>query len=66
MEENNLHKEEKQISPFITLVSLLAVMGLLCLIMFIFPAKGIQIGNSTVQFPTINDFFVRFFPIPSS
>ena len=26
--------------------------------MFIFPAKGIQIGNSTIQFPTVNDFFV--------
>jgi len=58
MEENNIHKDEKQISPLITLISLLAVMGLLCLIMFIFPAKGIQIGSSTIQFPTVNDFFV--------
>jgi len=58
MENKDLHKEEKQISPVITLISLLAVMGLLCLIMFVFPKKGIQIGNSKVQFPTITDFFV--------
>ncbi|PCI97657.1 MAG: hypothetical protein COB15_07310 [Flavobacteriales bacterium] len=51
--ENN-----KNISPLITLISLLGVMGLLCLIMFFFPAKGIQIGSSSMQFPTINDFFV--------
>ena len=51
--ENN-----KNISPLITLISLLGVMGLLCLIMFVFPAKGIQIGSSSIQFPTINDFFV--------
>ena len=58
MEEKDQHKEEKQISPFVTLISLLAVMGLLCLCMFIFPTKGIQIGSSTIQFPTVNDFFV--------
>ena len=57
MEENNIHKDQKKISPFITLISLLALMGLLCLIMFIFPAKGIQIGKSTIQFPTVSDFF---------
>lgn len=58
IEEKDQHKEEKQISPFVTLISLLAVMGLLCLSMFIFPAKGIQIRDSTIQFPTVNDFFV--------
>lgn len=54
MEDNT----PKNINPILTLISLLAVMGLLCLIMFVFPAKGIQIGSSTLQFPTINDFFI--------
>jgi biopolymer transport protein ExbD len=58
MEDKKRHNEDKPISPFITLISLLAVMALLCLIMFIFPAKGIQIGSSTIQFPTVNDFFL--------
>ena len=53
MEEN-----KNNTNPIITLLSLLAVMGLLCLIMFIFPQKGISIGSSTVEFPTINDFFI--------
>jgi len=30
---------------------------MLCAIMFIFPEKGITIANSTIQFPSINDFF---------
>jgi lysophospholipase L1-like esterase len=51
--ENN-----KNINPVLTLISLLAVMGLLCLVMFAFPEKGIQIGNSTLKFPTANDFFL--------
>jgi lysophospholipase L1-like esterase len=51
-------EDNKNIKPFITLITLLAVMGLLCLIMILFPEKGIQIGSSTVQFPTINNFFV--------
>ena len=54
--ENN-----KNISPLTTLISLLATMLLLCLIMFSFPEKGIKIGNSTLQFPTINDFFIPEF-----
>ncbi len=58
MNEEKNHNKEKQVSPFVTLISLLAVMGLLCLIMLVFPAKGIQIAGSTVQFPTINSFFV--------
>ncbi|MGB0887747.1 MAG: hypothetical protein ACPGSL_06470 [Vicingaceae bacterium] len=58
MEDKNITKDEKQISPFITLVSLLAVMGLLSLIMFAFPKDGIQIGSSKIEFPTINSFFV--------
>ncbi len=33
-------------------------MCLLSLIMFIFPEKGISIANTTIQFPTINDFFI--------
>ena len=48
----------KKINPIITLVSLLAVMGLLSLVMFIFPEKGIQIGSSTMQFPTVKNFFL--------
>jgi lysophospholipase L1-like esterase len=48
----------KNINPMITLISLLAIMLLLWLIMALFPEKGIQIGSSTLQFPTINDFFV--------
>lgn len=54
MENNN----QKNITPIITLITLLAVMGLLFIVMSVFPAKGIQIGSSTLQFPTINDFFV--------
>lgn len=50
--------ENKNIHPFTTLLSLIAVMVLLCLIMFAFPEKGIQMGSSKIQFPTINDFFV--------
>lgn len=50
--------DNKNIHPFTTLLALLGVMGLLCLIMFVFPAKGVQVGSSTIQFPTINDFFV--------
>jgi lysophospholipase L1-like esterase len=48
----------KNINPIITLLSLLAIMVLLWLIMALFPEKGIQIGSSTLQFPTMNDFFV--------
>ena len=54
--ENN-----KNIHPFTTLLTLLAVMGLLCLIMFGFPTKGIIIGDSYLNFPSINDFFVPEF-----
>ncbi|MBL4593359.1 MAG: hypothetical protein JKX68_06030, partial [Flavobacteriales bacterium] len=50
--------DHKKASPLMTLVSLLAVMGLLCLIMLVFPEKGIQIGSSTLQFPTASDFFI--------
>ena len=52
MEKNN------NVNPIVTLLSLLAVMGLLCLVMFGFPTKGVQIGSSTLKFPTINEFFV--------
>ena len=58
IEDKNTHNKEKKVSPLTTLISLLAVMGLLCLIMFFFPEKGMQIGSSKVQFPTINKFFV--------
>jgi lysophospholipase L1-like esterase len=51
-------EDNKNIKPTLTLISLLAVMGLLCLVMFVFPEKGIQIGSSTLQFPTVNDFFL--------
>ena len=65
MNEEIKHKEDKQVSPFITLVSLLAVMVILCLIMFVFPSKGIQVGSSKIQFPTINGFFVPAVEIDS-
>jgi hypothetical protein len=58
IEDKNTHNKEKKVSPLTTLISLLAVMGLLCLIMFFFPEKGMQIGSSKVKFPTINKFFV--------
>ena len=48
----------KNIRPITTLLTLLAVMGLLCLVMFGFPTKGIQIGSSTLKFPTVTDFFL--------
>ena len=57
-EEKEIHKTEKNSSPFLTLISLLAVMGLLCVIMFLFPEKGIKIANSELKFPSINSFFV--------
>ncbi|MDB4534769.1 hypothetical protein N9242_07845, partial [Vicingaceae bacterium] len=51
-------EQNKNINPFVTLISLLAVMGLLCLIMLFFPEKGIDIANTNIKFPTINSFFV--------
>ncbi len=48
----------KNFRPFYTLLSLLAVMILLALVMFIFPAKGIKIGSSTLKFPSASDFFL--------
>ncbi len=33
-------------------------MGLLCLIMFLFPEKGLKIASSEIKFPTINSFFI--------
>ncbi len=54
MEEN----KNKNFRPFYTLLSLVAAMLLLALIMFIFPAKGIKIGSSTLKFPTASDFFL--------
>src|SRR5690606_4723046 len=29
-----------------------------CIIMFLFPKDGIKVGSSTLNFPTISDFFV--------
>ena len=46
------------VSPLVTFLSLLAVMSLLWNIMVVFPSEGIEIGDSALQFPTINDFFV--------
>jgi lysophospholipase L1-like esterase/biopolymer transport protein ExbD len=58
IEDKEIQTERKQYSPLITLISLLAVMILLCIIMFFFPKKGITIADSTINFPTINSFFV--------
>ncbi len=55
--DKEIQTEEKQFSPFITLISLLAVMLLLCIILFLFPEKGIKIADSTLNFPTTNSFF---------
>ncbi len=53
------HKENiKSIHPILTWVSLIVVMALLLLIMYIFPTDGIKIGNITLEFPEISDFFV--------
>jgi len=51
-------ENQKKIPPFISLITLLAIMALLCIVMFVFPEKGIQIGSSTIQFPTVNSFFI--------
>ncbi len=59
MEENKEHTtEEKGITPIITLLVLIAVCGILAATMFIFPKDGVKIANTTIQFPTITDFFV--------
>lgn len=33
-------------------------MAILCGILFVFPDEGIQIGNTTIEFPSYNDYFV--------
>jgi len=61
MEENELHNsasKDKIVKPIFTLLSLLAVMILLGVITLIIPEKGIQIGSSTIDFPTAKDFFL--------
>lgn len=63
MEDNAINngqkpKKEKNISPIYTLLSLITVCLLLCIIMFFFPKDGIKIGRSTLQFPSISDFFL--------
>lgn len=55
---NSNSKKEKGIHPSLTLVSLLIVMGILTIVLFVFPKEGIQIGSSTIQFPTAHDFFL--------
>ena len=57
--ESNIHNnKDKKVKPILTLVTLLAIMVLLFIVMFSFPEKGISLGNSTLQFPSINDFFL--------
>ena len=56
--EKNIEPKEKNIAPIVTFLSLIAVCIILVTIMFFFPKDGIKIGESTIQFPTINDFFV--------
>jgi lysophospholipase L1-like esterase len=51
--------EEKQIKPFFTLLITVVVMILLAGIMAIFPKDGIQVGSSTIDFPTFNEFFAQ-------
>ncbi|MDF1673353.1 MAG: hypothetical protein P1U41_07590 [Vicingaceae bacterium] len=57
-EENNIKPKENKVAPIVTFISLVAVFVILLGIMAIFPKDGIKIGSSTIQFPTINDFFV--------
>ncbi len=56
MEDNT--SDNKNTHPILTLTSLVVVMVLLFLVMLVFPEKGIQIGSSKIQFPTVNDFFI--------
>lgn len=59
MEENNdIAPKEKNVKPIITFISLLAVFFILTGVMYVFPKEGIQIGESKIEFPTLNDFFV--------
>lgn len=59
MEENkDIEPKNSNVKPIVTFVSLIAVFVILIGIMAVFPKDGIQIGSSTIQFPTINDFFV--------
>lgn len=59
MEENkNIDSKERKVTPIVTFISLVAVFVILVGIMSVFPKEGIQIGSSTIQFPTINDFFL--------
>ena len=48
---------EKPIKPFFTLLFTLVIMCILCLITMVFPQDGIQLGSTTIQFPTFNEFF---------
>lgn len=32
-------------------------MAILCIVLFVFPEKGIQVGNTTIEFPTYRDYF---------
>lgn len=57
-EENNIESKEKKVAPIVTFISLVAVFVILVGIMSVFPKDGIQVGSSTIQFPTISDFFV--------
>lgn len=57
-ENNNIDPKEKKVTPIVTFISLVAVFAILVGIMSVFPKYGIKIGESTIQFPTINDFFL--------
>lgn len=57
-EENKIEPKDKKVTPLVTFISLIAVFIILVGVMAVFPKGGIQIGESTIQFPTINDFFI--------
>jgi len=50
--------ENKNVNPIITFLSLIIVFVLLSGVMYTFPKNGINIGNTTIDFPVFNDFFL--------
>lgn len=58
--------KNKQIKPGFTLLFTLIVMGLLLFVMCFFPNKGLNIGITTIKFPTATNFFSYNNPISDS
>lgn len=54
---NSRSDKENNVKPITTLFSLLGMMGLLFILMSLFPDNGVVIGNVELKFPTTNDFF---------